>query len=62
VTERLDRLAVGLLAAAAGLALPEEDRDLLVEAFAAQAKVVQSLLSVDVAEMEPIVTFDPRWR
>jgi hypothetical protein len=53
--------AVDLLAQIAGFAVPDEDRELLTGVFTNQFAATRLLEALDVDEVEPIVSFDPRW-
>jgi len=53
---------VDVLARVAGFSVPEEDRALLTEVLANQLAGVRRLEQLDVGDVEPIVSFDPRWR
>ena len=50
------------LATLAGLAVPNEDLDLLQAVLANHIASSRALLSLDLEDTEPIVSFDPRWR
>ena len=52
---------VDVLARVAGITVPEEDRDLLTALLANQLAGVRRLEALDVGDVEPIVSFDPRW-
>jgi hypothetical protein len=58
----LDWELVAAVAAVAELGVPPEDRELLVAVLDNQLAGSRSLLELDVSEVEPIVSFDPRWR
>jgi hypothetical protein len=62
MARELDWQLVEAVAAVAELGVPPEDRDLLVAVLDNQLAGSRSLLELDVAEVEPIVSFDPRWR
>lgn len=53
---------VETLARAAGFELPDEDRELLAALLGNQLEAIRSLEELDVTDVEPIVSFDPRWR
>ena len=46
----------------AGFEVPEEDRALLAAVLENQLSSVRRLEQLDVGDVEPIVSFDPRWR
>jgi hypothetical protein len=50
------------VAALVGLALPSEDLDLLQGVLTNQLASSGALLALELDDVEPIVTFDPRWR
>jgi Asp-tRNA(Asn)/Glu-tRNA(Gln) amidotransferase C subunit len=58
----LSRIEVQLLAALAGMALPEEDVAALVAALQGHLDLVEALDQVDVGAYEPDLHFDVRWR
>jgi hypothetical protein len=62
MADELDWKLVEAVAAIAELGVPEEDRELLVAVLDNQLAGSRSLLELDVSEIEPIVSFDPRWR
>lgn len=53
---------VAAAARVAGIEIPNADFPSLVAAFANQLGAIAALEEVDAAELEPVVTFDPRWR
>ena len=53
---------VDTLAQVAGFEVPEEDRELLAAILQNQLASVRRLEQLDVGDVEPIVSFDPRWR
>jgi hypothetical protein len=53
---------VDVLAGVAGFSVPEEDRALVAEVLANQREGAQRLGQLDLGDVEPIVSFDPRWR
>ena len=53
---------VDALAKVAGFEVPDEDRALLAAVLANQLSSVRRLEQLDVGDVEPIVSFDPRWR
>jgi Asp-tRNA(Asn)/Glu-tRNA(Gln) amidotransferase C subunit len=53
---------VDALAKVAGFEVPEEDRVLLAAVLENQLSSVRRLEQLDVGDVEPIVSFDPRWR
>ena len=53
---------VHALAKVAGVDVPDEDRTLLAALLANQLSSVRRLEQLDVGDVEPIVSFDPRWR
>jgi hypothetical protein len=53
---------VDVLAGVAGFSLPEEDRALVAEVLANQREGAQRLEQLDLGDVAPIVSFDPRWR
>ena len=53
---------VDVLAGVAGFSVPEEDRSLLTDVLANQLGGVHRLEQLDLGDVEPIVSFDPRWR
>ena len=57
-----DAKTVEALARVAQIDVPEEDRELLRLVFDNQMHAIDLLDSVDVSVVEPIVSFDPRWR
>jgi hypothetical protein len=61
VTAELPPGAVDALAQIAGLTVPEEDREILVGVFTNQLAAARLVESLDLGDVEPIVTFDPRW-
>jgi hypothetical protein len=61
VTPELPPGAVDALAQIAGFAVPGEDRELLTGVFTNQLAATRLLEALDVGEVEPIVSFDPRW-
>jgi Asp-tRNA(Asn)/Glu-tRNA(Gln) amidotransferase C subunit len=52
---------VRTLAAVAGITIPDEDIEPLVGALKNHLKGMKALDELDVDEVDPIVTFDPRW-
>jgi hypothetical protein len=59
--DRLDEL-LAAAARAAGIELPEADLPSVRAAFANQIEAIAALEAVDASELEPVSTFDPRWR
>jgi aspartyl/glutamyl-tRNA(Asn/Gln) amidotransferase C subunit len=53
---------VDALARVARIHLPDEDRELLRSVLENQLQAIRRLEGVDVENVEPIVSFDPRWR
>jgi hypothetical protein len=53
---------VDVLAGVAGISVPEEDLELLSAVLANQLAGVRRLEELDLGDVEPIVSFDPRWR
>jgi hypothetical protein len=53
--------AVDALAQIAGFAVPDEDRETLTGVFTNQLAAARLLEALDVGDVEPIVSFDPRW-
>ena len=53
---------VDALAKVAGFEVLEEDRALLAAVLENQLSSVRRLEQLDVGDVEPIVSFDPRWR
>jgi len=53
---------VDALAKVAGFEVPEEDRALLASVLANQLAGVRRIEQLDLGDVEPIVSFDPRWR
>jgi Asp-tRNA(Asn)/Glu-tRNA(Gln) amidotransferase C subunit len=53
---------VALLAELAGLHLPPEDLAPLAEALDAHLQFVASLLNAEFDDINPSLTYDPRWR
>ena len=53
---------VDVLAGVAGFSVPEEDRALVAEVLANQREGAQRLEQLDLGDVAPIVSFDPRWR
>jgi Asp-tRNA(Asn)/Glu-tRNA(Gln) amidotransferase C subunit len=56
------RTEVQLLAALAGIGLPEQDVAALVTALQGHLDLVEALDHVDVSAYEPDLHFDVRWR
>jgi Asp-tRNA(Asn)/Glu-tRNA(Gln) amidotransferase C subunit len=50
------------VAVLAGLVVPDEDIDLLAGAVQNQIEAAEVLLVLELDDIEPIVSFDPRWR
>lgn len=50
------------VAAFAGLTVPDEDLALLVDAAQNQLSTADLLRMLELDDVEPIVSFDPRWR
>jgi len=50
------------LSALVGLDVPPGDRPLLQSVLANQAASAAALVPLELDDLEPIVTFDPRWR
>jgi hypothetical protein len=51
-----------LLARIAGLPIPSEDSERLVEAFGNYLELVAGFASLELDDVEPAFTYDPRWR
>ena len=62
MTDEVAPEEVDVLARVAGFSVPEEDRSLLTAVLANQLAGVRRLEQLDVGDVEPIVSFDPRWR
>ncbi len=60
--DEVDASVIRSLASVAGIAIPEEDIKPLIGAFTNHLKGMDELDSLDLAEHDPIVTFDPTWR
>lgn len=58
----VDNELVEALMRVAGIELPDEDRELLTLVLENQLRSARLLEGVDVENVEPIVSFDPRWR
>jgi hypothetical protein len=54
--------AIQHLALLIGLDVPAGDLDFLQTVFANQTASSRALLPLELDDLEPIVTFDPRWR
>lgn len=50
------------VAALAGLVVPDEDIALLAGAAQNQVSAAELLRALELDDVEPIVSFDPRWR
>jgi hypothetical protein len=61
-SEQVDAGVVRTLAQVAGIDVPEEDVQPLVSALQNHLKGMEALDGLDLAESDPVVTFDPRWR
>jgi Asp-tRNA(Asn)/Glu-tRNA(Gln) amidotransferase C subunit len=61
-SEQVDAGVVRTLAQVAGIDVPEEDVQPLVSALQNHLKGMEALDDLDLAESDPVVTFDPRWR
>lgn len=59
--DQVDAAVIRRLADVAGITIPEEDIKPLVGAFKNHLKGMEELDSLDLAEHDPIVTFDPTW-
>ena len=59
--DEVDGALIRRLGDVAGIAIPEEDIQPLVGAFRNHLKGMAELDSLDLAEHDPIVTFDPTW-
>ncbi len=53
--------AVLTVAQLVGLAVPQEDLEPLTAALRDQLASVDSLAELDLADVDPTITFDPRW-
>jgi Asp-tRNA(Asn)/Glu-tRNA(Gln) amidotransferase C subunit len=62
MTVPADKETIGAVARVAGIKIPEADLPSLAGAFANQLQAIAALEELDVDEVEPIVSFDPRWR
>ena len=62
MARRLAPADVALLAELAGLRLPPEDLASLAEALNAHLEFVAPLLNADLDDVNPSLTYDPRWR
>jgi hypothetical protein len=56
-----DAETIHVLARAAGIEIPEGDVALLSGAYANQQHAIAALEQVDVEDVEPLLSFDPRW-
>jgi hypothetical protein len=56
-----DQKVIETLAAVAGIVVPEGDREILAGALENQLAGAAALLNIEAADVEPIVSFDPRW-
>lgn len=61
-SRRFTREEVERLGELARLRLPKEDLDPLAEALAEHDALVEPLLALELADVDPALTFDPRWR
>ena len=59
--DEVDADVVRVLAAVAGIPVPEEDLEPLVGAFRNHLRGMELLDTLDLEGVDPIVTFDPRW-
>ena len=62
VAHEFGRDVVDVLAGVAGFEVPAGDRELLTAILRNQLAAVRVLAELDVQDVEPIVSFDPRWR
>lgn len=53
---------ISVMAARAGLSIPEEDLVPVAKALSAHLKRVEPLMALELSSVEPAVMFDPRWR
>lgn len=53
---------IGMLASVADLEIPDEDMELVAAYLTNVLSDAASLRQLPLAEVEPIVTMDPRWR
>jgi Asp-tRNA(Asn)/Glu-tRNA(Gln) amidotransferase C subunit len=60
--DTVDPQLVEELARAARIEVPAEDRELLTTMLQNQLDAIRLVQQVDVDGVEPIVSFDPRWR
>lgn len=59
--ERLSPETIDVLARAAGLIVPPEDREALAEALTDQLASIAAIERLDLSRVDPILRFDPRW-
>jgi hypothetical protein len=59
--ERLSTGTLEALARAAGLTVPEEDREELAEALTDQLASLAAIERLDLSHVDPILQLDPRW-
>jgi hypothetical protein len=58
----VDEELIKRIAAFAGLVVPDEDLALLAGATQNQLSAAAVLRALELDDVEPIVSFDPRWR
>lgn len=58
----VDANVVRVLAAVAGISVPDEDVEPLVGALRNHLKGMEALDALDLDDHDPIVVFDPRWK
>jgi hypothetical protein len=58
----IDQQLIKHVAALTGLVVPDEDLDLLAGAAQNQLTAAEMLRALELDDLEPIVSFDPRWR
>ena len=62
MTDHAPEELVAEAARVAGIEIPNEDLPSLTAAFANQLQAIAALEKVDASVLEPVSTFDPRWR
>ena len=62
MTDHAPEELVAEAARVAGIEIPNEDLPSLTVAFANQLQAIAALEKVDASVLEPVSTFDPRWR
>ena len=53
---------ISVMAARAGLVIPEDDLVPVARALNAHMKRVEPLMALELSDVEPAALFDPRWR